>query len=293
MQTSTTIVGVVQTNTLHETTVTTQRATATTDAPGTTTTVVSVVDLRRRQQTGRPSNIPAYASACGAVAEYSSACSCIGVTATTIVLDPQTVTSYYSYTTSLLSTVTSTTATTNKIVTDITSTVTTTDSTQTNFVPTSTATVVTTLPLRQSMAIKLIKVTDGQSLGYLQPGGSPRNPLYASVGPLPYRFFFADDGTLNSASGKVGLEYYSDFHPGALSETVNNFRIMYPTLNPDRTITGWGLIGGIAATASFTTWFTPGTSDRYTAFVNSNVPISAPQGVGWFQVTYVAEPFLG
>jgi hypothetical protein len=285
-------VGVVQTNTLHETTLATQRATSTTDVPGATTTVISVVDLQRRLQIGSPLEIPKYASACG-TAQYSSACSCIGATATTVVLAPETVTSYYDYTMSSLSTATTTTATTDLIVIDSTSTVTTTDSTQTVTVPSSTATVVTTVPLRQNMAIKLVKVTDGQSLGYLQPA-SPRNALYGGVGPRPYKFFFTDDGVLNSATGKVGIQYYSDFHSGALSETISNFKIMYPTLNPDRTITGWGLINGpVPGTATFTTWYDPAANDRYTVFVNGDVPISAPANVGWVQVKYVAEPFLG
>lgn len=285
--------GVVRTNTVHETSVTTQRATATTGIPEATVTVTSLLDLRRRQQTSRPSDIPRYASACGGVGEYSSACSCIGVTVATTVLPPLTITVYHDYTASALTTLTTTTATSDKTVVDVTSTVTITDSTKTNVVPASTTTVVTTLSLRQSMAIKLVNVGTGQSLGYLQPG-AVNNALYGTVGPLPYKFWFTDDGTLNSATGKFGLSYYSDFHFAAMSETVGAYRNkFYPTLNPDRTLTGWTTNLDNGFVMGLTTWYAPGSDFRVATFVNINVPISAPAGVGWIQVNYVAEQFLG
>lgn len=39
---------------------------------------------------------------------------------------------------------------------------------------------------------------------------------------------------------------------------------------------------------TLTTWYAPGASDQYTVFVNGNVPLGAPAGVGWTHVTYQA-----
>ncbi|KAJ6259793.1 hypothetical protein Dda_5434 [Drechslerella dactyloides] len=50
------------------------------------------IDLEKRQQTAIPSVIPAYASACSGQVRYSSACSCMGVTASTVTVAASTTT---------------------------------------------------------------------------------------------------------------------------------------------------------------------------------------------------------
>jgi hypothetical protein len=48
-----------------------------------TTSITTTAFVFRRQQTVRPTAIPTYASECANAAEYSSACSCMGITART------------------------------------------------------------------------------------------------------------------------------------------------------------------------------------------------------------------
>ncbi|KAK6347587.1 hypothetical protein TWF718_005425 [Orbilia javanica] len=86
------------TNTVTETETTTSGAGSFTGAP--ITTVVAPLRRRRRK---RQANIPAYASACGGSIGYSSACTCIGVSA-----DGTTWTEVPTVTTTITSTVAST-----------------------------------------------------------------------------------------------------------------------------------------------------------------------------------------
>lgn len=50
----------------------------------TVTSVEYLTNIAKRQQTSVPTAIPAYASPCSGAVKYSSACSCIGATRTTI-----------------------------------------------------------------------------------------------------------------------------------------------------------------------------------------------------------------
>ncbi|KAE9379735.1 hypothetical protein N431DRAFT_527158 [Stipitochalara longipes BDJ] len=82
---------------------------------------VTVVTFDKRQLTVVPSSIPAYASACSGSVRYSSACSCVGVTKSTVtaVAPSTTITVTQSFTTT--STYQTTTSTIT-IVTDLTTT---------------------------------------------------------------------------------------------------------------------------------------------------------------------------
>jgi len=74
-------------------------------------TITSVVDMKKRdegilyprQETVAPTNIPAYASACSGSVRYSSACSCVGVTAMTTMAPTLTYTQTITTTTYLIS----------------------------------------------------------------------------------------------------------------------------------------------------------------------------------------------
>ncbi|PMD49093.1 hypothetical protein L207DRAFT_522397 [Hyaloscypha variabilis F] len=74
-------------------------------------TITSVVDMKKRdegilyprQETVAPTNIPAYASACSGSVRYSSACSCVGVTAMTTMAPTLTYTQTVTTTTYLIS----------------------------------------------------------------------------------------------------------------------------------------------------------------------------------------------
>ncbi|KAF3915778.1 hypothetical protein ABW20_dc0109176 [Dactylellina cionopaga] len=281
------------TNTLHATTFETKTFTATSEIPKTTVTVTSITDiiLVRRQQTAVPSAIPAFASPCSGSVRFSSACSCVGATAKTVVLAPVTITVHVDQTVSAFTTKTTTV---DKTVTDTTITVPITDSTRTVTIA-STATVVQGIALRKSLAIKVIRanVAEPVELGYITPGNSPRNSLYGSVGPVPYKFWYDDAGYLTSAAGRLGLQYFSDFHPMAFGSIGGAFYPTDTTLNADRTITNWGInypgLGG--RVRNLFTFYAPGTPDQYLVFVNSDVPVSSPRGVGWWDVTFKAEVF--
>lgn len=58
--------------------------------------------LEARQATVSPTNIPAYASACSGAVRYSSACSCIGITATTTTVAAPSTTTTVQATVSLI-----------------------------------------------------------------------------------------------------------------------------------------------------------------------------------------------
>lgn len=70
------------------------------------------VTVVKRQNTVIPSDIPQYATACAATADYSSACSCLGVSPATITEGVTTTTTTASATPEPTSSTTSTTATT-------------------------------------------------------------------------------------------------------------------------------------------------------------------------------------
>ncbi|KAI5203839.1 hypothetical protein E4T39_03911 [Aureobasidium subglaciale] len=82
-----------------------------------------ISNLEKRQQTVRPSAIPAYASPCSGAVRYSSACSCVGATATTITAATPTTVSITTTTTISVSTSTASATTTTTITVQTTSTV--------------------------------------------------------------------------------------------------------------------------------------------------------------------------
>ncbi|MCJ1412899.1 hypothetical protein MMC19_006999 [Ptychographa xylographoides] len=105
-------------------------------------TITLPADLSKRQATETPSNIPTYASACSGSVRYSSACSCIGVTASTTTVAASTVTVTESSTVTPTGIAGYTTVSTEVVtVTDSTTAITTTDATVT---VTSTSTVAPT-----------------------------------------------------------------------------------------------------------------------------------------------------
>ncbi|MCJ1434118.1 hypothetical protein MMC27_003484 [Xylographa pallens] len=77
--------------------------------------------LAPRQMTVAPSSIPSYASACSGSVRYSSACSCIGVTATTSTAPTPTITTTVTVTTVQTSDVTQTSSAT--LVIDVSTTI--------------------------------------------------------------------------------------------------------------------------------------------------------------------------
>ncbi|MCJ1403257.1 hypothetical protein MMC11_006480 [Xylographa trunciseda] len=79
------------------------------------------ISLAARQMTVRPSAIPSYASTCSGSVRYSSACSCIGVTATTTTAPTPITTTTVTVTTVQTSAVTQTSAAT--VVIDVTTTI--------------------------------------------------------------------------------------------------------------------------------------------------------------------------
>lgn len=153
--TSTTDVGAVATSTGFTTIITTLGAQATTivditlvetDYASTTITSTKSVTLVDRAvgpstTTIIPSSIPAFASACSGSVRFSSACSCAGVTGSTITLPSPSTTITIPYTLTA-STVTSTTTTALATITDSTATLFSTASTETDTITVSTTTVI-------------------------------------------------------------------------------------------------------------------------------------------------------
>ncbi|MCJ1308022.1 hypothetical protein MMC25_001672 [Agyrium rufum] len=99
-----TIHGVADCSSYFRTTVTPAPSTVTNTASATVTVTKTLLPFKRardaapeptlvaRQATVAPSSIPAYATPCSGAVRYSSACSCLGVTATTTTVAPSTVT---------------------------------------------------------------------------------------------------------------------------------------------------------------------------------------------------------
>jgi hypothetical protein len=149
LATTTAVDKVTTTNTIHATT-----TVAVTEAveqtvrvtQGTTTTVTltllgASVGIGKRQATR---TVPAYASACSGAVRYSTACSCIGVTAQTVTATAATSTVTVKTTEYTTVRETSVVATVETVVTDVTATKTTTNystKTVTDYVATATATV--------------------------------------------------------------------------------------------------------------------------------------------------------
>ncbi|KAK6541459.1 hypothetical protein TWF694_007269 [Orbilia ellipsospora] len=123
------------TNTVHKTFTSIVQTTHTVSVTVTSTYIrnFGAATIKKRQQTVQPSAIPAYASACSGVARYTSACNCIGVSATTITVAAPSTTITLSTTVTEFSTVSPTLDTTTLITTDqtVTSTQTVATSTQT------------------------------------------------------------------------------------------------------------------------------------------------------------------
>ncbi|KAH7327072.1 hypothetical protein BKA65DRAFT_554635 [Rhexocercosporidium sp. MPI-PUGE-AT-0058] len=69
-----------------------------------TTTVVPLLprELEARQQTTSPSQVPAYATFCAASSAYSSGCSCLGITKSTLTVATPTLTEYATATSTII-----------------------------------------------------------------------------------------------------------------------------------------------------------------------------------------------
>ncbi|KAK6332565.1 hypothetical protein TWF730_004225 [Orbilia blumenaviensis] len=145
------------TSTVYETVTETIHRTATELIPATVTVQnTAYEDLVKRQQTEIPSDIPTYAYLCSGAARYSSACSCVGVTATTITLPASTVTVSADETITQTTVTTTITVTTNYVtVVDATNTIETTDATLTQTTIVATATDTVRIPLSARFAIQV------------------------------------------------------------------------------------------------------------------------------------------
>ncbi|EWC44092.1 hypothetical protein DRE_07227 [Drechslerella stenobrocha 248] len=149
---------VVQTDTVLTTTTETLHTTATEFIPFTETVQETRYSsaIFKRQETEMTSDIPSYATACSGAVRYSSACSCVGATETTITLPGETATVTVDATvTDSTVTVTATVATEFTTVVDTTSTVVVTDATITSSTAVATVTNVNYIALKDRFALQV------------------------------------------------------------------------------------------------------------------------------------------
>ncbi|KAF3911289.1 hypothetical protein AA313_de0210042 [Arthrobotrys entomopaga] len=133
---------VTYTDTEFQTLTVIDRQTATTILPGTTVSITMYTPVVQKRQA--TSAIPPYATPCTGTAEYTSACSCIGITGPIVVTAPAPSTTLTLPTTTTYSTETiiTTVETESITVTDATTTLATTDSTATFTGPSATVSVI-------------------------------------------------------------------------------------------------------------------------------------------------------
>ena len=166
-----------------------------------TTTVAAV--KAKRQVTVEPSSIPTYASACSGSVRYSSACSCIGVTATTItVATPSTTKTVSTTVTPTVVTLYTTLQTQTVVTTDSTVIVTTTDAT-------AAVTSVSTVTANPPSTFELVASSGSYSgqYAYLSESGViffTSDPTEAAT------FAFSASGILQDADG-VDAYFYSSY----------------------------------------------------------------------------------
>ncbi|KAF3934450.1 hypothetical protein ABW19_dt0200923 [Dactylella cylindrospora] len=201
--------GVTDTDTIFETATETIYYTLIETVPTTATVTTSVLQtqLAKRQQTQAPSNIPTYASVCSGAYRYSSACSCVGVTATTTTLPAETTTVFVDETvTQLTQTFTTTVATEVVTVVDATNTVGATDATST-VVQTETATTTKYIYL-PSQASLAIQVVGGNYGGQYLNADAGDGIIRAVPSPGSATQFFLIDGNLYTSRGPAGIGYW-------------------------------------------------------------------------------------
>ncbi|KAJ6256904.1 hypothetical protein Dda_7787 [Drechslerella dactyloides] len=186
--TATTTDSVVHTDTVSQTATETEHTTATVIVPFTVTVQETQYSagIAKRQQTDIPSAIPNYASWCSGAVRYSSACSCMGVTGTTVTIPAETTTATTDTTvTDTTTTVTETISTEIVTVFDATTTVVVTDTTVTSSTAVATHTDITYIPLSARFNIQ---VQTGSVQGqYLNKASNnfvaivPSNPTIFSI----------------------------------------------------------------------------------------------------------------
>ncbi|RKU43786.1 hypothetical protein DL546_004996 [Coniochaeta pulveracea] len=149
-QTDTVTIPTTVISTLHDTFTTIVHATSTVVSSATVT--ASAVPAKRDASDG----IPAYASPCSGLVRFSSACSCIGVTAKTVTAVTPSTTVTLPVTSTSLTSITQAVTTSSTTVEDTTVTQTTTDTTFTSVA------VTTVSPVSQSITGRLSFTTNGQ-----------------------------------------------------------------------------------------------------------------------------------
>ncbi|KAK6344152.1 hypothetical protein TWF696_007794 [Orbilia brochopaga] len=224
--TATSIEGVTETDTVKETATAEAHHTATNVIPETVTVTATAyidpLELRKRQQTDIPSLIPTYATACSGEVRYSSACSCMGVTASTITIDASTTTVTTSTTvTASTETDTTTIATDYVTVTVATTTVEITDTTLTATSIVATATNTQTVRLSERFAIKV----DGSPNGEFLLKSNVADRAYVgdagASGPLLFKFNAGVTSTIDSGKALSVITAYN-IHGGVSATTLGS-----------------------------------------------------------------------
>ncbi|KAK6540087.1 hypothetical protein TWF694_008917 [Orbilia ellipsospora] len=135
-----------ETDTIFQTQTDIEHTTITQTIPYTVTTQVTSYSagIQKRQETAIPSDIPIYATACSGAVRYSSACSCLGVQATTITASGPTVITTVPVTLTVSTQTVITTVSTDYVtIVDATTVIIETDATATQSTPIATQTDVT------------------------------------------------------------------------------------------------------------------------------------------------------
>ncbi|KAL1874424.1 hypothetical protein VTK73DRAFT_301 [Phialemonium thermophilum] len=221
-QTATDVVSVVETDVVSYTRT---QIVDVTDVETVTVTVPQRQTPVKRQATAVPSNIPSYASACSGSVRYSSACSCIGVTASTTLAPAPTVYQTVSQTATLPASVIFNTVDTQTISPTVaTATVTTTFDTQVISQPVETDTVTLTDATRTITATATSvppAIVTGQ-VTIVYPSGSTSQNTYGFTRPLNAQAYFIDgssdpnaattfeltpDGTIEAIDGSASGDY--------------------------------------------------------------------------------------
>ncbi|KAF3903675.1 hypothetical protein AA313_de0207753 [Arthrobotrys entomopaga] len=219
--------------TLSLTATDTEFQTSTVDFPTTTTTTLSLtstttikppgatVKKAKRQVTVIPSRIPAYASPCSGSVRYSSACSCMGISAITITAPAPTTVITTQLTISTTETLTDIkTVTISPIDATITQTTTVSTATQTTYIATVTA----------YAFILQVAENAGQAAGrYVQcqrdtigGGGDPYLLKFGSTRSDATKFSIQPDGTLISLDQSMGV-YAGYYNPSWTSSYLYLF----------------------------------------------------------------------
>ncbi|MCJ1437630.1 hypothetical protein MMC27_007017 [Xylographa pallens] len=168
------------------------------------------IALEPRQMTVAPSSIPAYASACSGTSQYSSACSCIGVTPTTTTVTAPTTTTTKTITVSntATSTVQASTTIENTILTTIITTIPTTIiNTIITTIP-STEVIVTTVPTTLDVTSTVLACAEPTPTFFLQAVGAGVTGEYAAVAAADSGF---SDQTISFVTNMAGASpFYLD-----------------------------------------------------------------------------------